>query len=427
MALKPADCDSNNNSSGEKNSARVSDIVVVSQVFYPDPQATSQLLSEVLVGIAKKGVQVRVITGYTPRPDASFPSGEERFGGIQIKRTGIAADYRGKPFRRGCHYLCFLFGATFHLWRWRKCSLVVGVSNPPFTPVWIWLLSKCFVGCYHIILHDMYPDGLVGIGKMRERGLPTRLWRALNAHALRSATRVMVIGRDMGQLVESVYGVPRERIEFVPHWSPFDSSEPLPLEQTRMSKGINLKNSFVLQYSGNMGLWHDIDAIVEAASRLRKFKDIHFLMIGDGMRRARAERRAEELLLENMTWLPFQAKEDLIDSLSCCHLAIISLREGLKGVAVPCKLYGILASARGVLAMVPEGSEVDMVVHEEECGVTVVPGDIEGLVATILKLRSDRSLVERMASNAFKVYRRKYRLDSGIQRFFEVLLREPAA
>ncbi|MCX7403065.1 MAG: hypothetical protein NTY87_08165 [Planctomycetia bacterium] len=35
---------------------------------------------------------------------------------------------------------------------------------------------------------------------------------------------------------------------------------------------------------------------------------------------------------------------------------------------MPCKLYGVLAAGRAIVAAVPEGSEVASVVHEEGCG-----------------------------------------------------------
>lgn len=118
-----------------------------------------------------------------------------------------------------------------------------------------------------------------------------------------------------------------------------------------------------------------------------------------------------------MTWLPFQPKDSLDDSLACCHLAMISQREGLKGIAVPCKLYGILAAGRGILAQVPSGSEVDMVVNEEACGMTIPPGDADALAAAIMRLNKDRQRVATMGENAFRAYQAKYTLDVAVETF----------
>jgi len=161
--------------------------------------------------------------------------------------------------------------------------------------------------------------------------------------------------------------------------------------------------------------------IVAAAGLLRGEEGIHFLMIGGGRRRAEAEARAREMGLENMTWLPFQLKEKLGESLSAAHLALISQRAGLEGVAVPCKLYGILASGRGIVAAVPSGSETDRVLAEEGCGVRVEPGDAEGMAEAIRRLAADRERVASMGRAARGAYEGKYTLESALDRFEEVM------
>ena len=400
------------------------DVVLICQVFYPDNQSTSQLFTDLLKGIDKNKVKTTVVSGFPSMPNGIILKKKETIGAVEIRRSGLAIDYKKNLILRGFHYFCYLAGSTLELWKLRKCSLIFGVTNPPFTPVWLWILSKIFLKRYQIMLLDIYPDGLVGVGKLKNGGLITRLWRFANRKAFQSSERVIVLGRDMRELVESVYGVPRNRIDYVPHWSVFQPPESTPAENTQMIKKLKLETKFIIQYSGNMGLWHDIDSIVQVADELKDHKDIHFLMIGDGMRQSRARQTAVRLGLGNMTWLPFQPKDSLSDSLSCCHLAMISQRDGLKGVAVPCKLYGILASGRGVLAMVPAGSEVDLVVREEVCGRTVSPGDISGIVSAILELKGNRSLVASMGENAFRAYRQKYTLDSAINTFHRIWSKE---
>ena len=94
----------------------------------------------------------------------------------------------------------------------------------------------------------------------------------------------------------------------------------------------------MVQYSGNMGLWHDIENFVLAAKRLEEKPHIQFVFIGGGRRRNQAELLASELGCANIQWHDFVKLEDLSESLAACHVSLISLRAGLEGVAVPCKL-----------------------------------------------------------------------------------------
>jgi glycosyltransferase involved in cell wall biosynthesis len=192
-------------------------------------------------------------------------------------------------------------------------------------------------------------------------------------------------------------------------------------ESTVLYDELGLKGSFLVQYSGNMGLWHDMQSIIRAAYHLRDSPKIVFLLIGEGRERKAAEDLARELRLTNIRWLPYQPKEALEDSLSCCHVALISQRAGLEGVAVPCKLYGILASGRAVVAQVPAASEVSLVVQEEACGVVVAPGDHEALAREILALSEDPDRVAEMGRRAHAAYKAKYTLEAGVKAFEEGL------
>jgi colanic acid biosynthesis glycosyl transferase WcaI len=86
-------------------------------------------------------------------------------------------------------------------------------------------------------------------------------------------------------------------------------------------------------------------------------------------------------------------------------------------VAVPCKLYGILASGRAVIAQVPAGSEVALTVEEEQCGRIVLPGDAAALAASIVELEAAREETNRMGARAHAAYHAKYSLTSGAAAF----------
>jgi glycosyltransferase involved in cell wall biosynthesis len=398
----------------------LSSITFLSQVFHPDEQATSQLFTDLLSRLAKKDLVIRVVAGFTKGENGHSPSKRELYQGVEIRRVGVSLDYKRGFIRRALHYLCFLAGGTVEVWGLRKSTLIVGVTNPPITPVWLWLLSKFFLKRYALILLDVYPDGLVALGIMREASSPVRLWRWANTKAFQKAEHIVVLGRDMAELIHRRYGVPMERIIYVPHWSSFASDGVLSAEDTRLYQKLGLHGKFVVQYSGNMGLWHDLETIVRAAEQLKVYRNLHFLMIGGGMRKKKAAELSERLKLTNVTWLPFQPKESLVDSLSCCHVALISQREGLQGVAVPCKLYGILASGRPIVATVPKGSEIDRVIAEENCGVVLHGATPQDLAKAILGLSRDSQRLKILANNAYAAYQAKYSIDPAVLRFEEL-------
>lgn len=397
--------------------------VLVSQVFHPDQESTSQLLSGLLELLAARGHECEVLTGYPGDHalQAACPRASS-WRGIRIRRGGLRANYKRNLLARAVGY------GSYCLWLiWRllfftpATAKVLVVTNPPFAPVLVYWVSLLRGWSYSVILHDVYPDGLVAVGKLSEKSLITRMWRWFNRHALGAADRVFVLGRDMARLCVESYSVRREQIHYAPHWSPVPFLSWRPPADTALWRRMGFKDEFVVQYSGNMGLWHDIECIVRAAEILSDEPRIKFLMIGRGIRRAAAEQLSKDLGLKNMVWLPYQPKEQLNDSLACCHAALISQRAGLAGVAVPCKIYGILASGRAVLAQVPSESEVALVLAEENCGVVTAPGDAAGLAAAIRLLANDRKATIERGDRAFRAYQLKYTVQAAADTFERIL------
>ncbi len=171
-----------------------------------------------------------------------------------------------------------------------------------------------------------------------------------------------------------------------------------------------------------MGLWHDINALVHAAA-LCVDLPITFLFIGDGRRRQAAQELASRLQLTNTIWMNFLPLDELQSSLASASVCCISQRAGLEGVAVPCKLYGILAAARPVLAAVPEKSEVAQAVLEDESGVVVEPHSAEQIAGKIRWMYYHPEQLAAMGNNALRAYQQKYTADVAADRFLELLCR----
>lgn len=398
-------------------------ITFVCQTFYPESQSTSQLFTDLLSSMDESEFEITVICGFpalTSGDSTEKIQRRERFHGIEIIRCGARLNYKKNLFLRAVGYLSYLLSASSKVLRHCRGGFVCAVTNPPFAPIWIWLLSLAGRFRYQIVCHDIYPDGLIAVGGMKANGPAASGWRAGNLKAFQRAEGIVVLGRDMSKLVHETYDVPESHIHYIPNWSVIEPGTGLSAEDTDLWQSLGLKDEFVVQYSGNMGLWHDIDTLVRAAARLTHESRIRFLFIGDGRRKQRAYELAKELGAENITWLPFQPKEMLADSLACCHVSLISQRKGLNGVAVPCKIYGILAVGRGILAMVPPECEIDLVVGEEQCGERIDPDDDKELSEAILKLSSDVSATEEMGRNARNAYLEKYRLSNAVGSFHAI-------
>ena len=400
-------------------------IVFICQVFHPDNTATSQLFGDLLARLAVS-TSITVLSGYPTRRDHQGRSpAREVWNGIEIVRCGLDVDAKRSYWVRFAAYFSFLAVMSVELFRIRGKDVVLGVTNPPFLVIVLWLLSHLDGFRYQYMFLDVYPDGLVALNKLDDSSWIARLWRACNKPSLQGAEKLIVLGRDMRALLAQQYSMPASKFVYLPHWSSTAISQPLDFAANPVAAELCLQGKFVVQYSGNMGLWHDINTIVQAASMLQARSEIQFLMIGNGIRRNEAMELAQQLQLKNITWLDFFPKDCLAESLTCCHAALVSLRAGLEGIAVPSKLYGILASGRAVLAQVPANSEIAYVVKEERCGLVLEPGSAQDLAQAIRTLADRPNTAIAMGRSAFAAYRDKYTLEQAVEHFRALWADEP--
>lgn len=399
----------------------MNNIVLVSQVFYPNACATSSLLTELMLNLRDEDNKITVICGFPNTVKDNLVDRSENYNGIDIYRCGIRLDSKAGLWQRIVSYLFYLIHAGWKLLFIQNKDIVIGVTNPPFLSILLMIVST-ITGCgYYFIIHDVYPEGLVAVGRLKEKSLVTKIWHTLNQHSYQRASKLVVLGRDMQDLLIQDYGIELEKIEYIPNWNITPTNILTPFEKNDLAIKLGLQGKFVIQYSGNMGLWHDIDTFIRAAAQLQTNPAIQFLFIGNGIRKQSAYQLAQELELTNIIWMDFVPKEQLSTSLTCAHLALISLNSGLEGIAVPSKLYGILGSGRAILAQVPAACEIAYTVSEEECGFVIPPGDVDGLVNRIRELELDRDLTSRMGARSFQAYQSKYTIETIAKQFRKML------
>jgi colanic acid biosynthesis glycosyl transferase WcaI len=397
-------------------------LVLISQVFHPNTQSTSLLLTDLALNIQDADTKVIVICGFPNGVDNDLVDRYENFHGIDIYRCGINVNLKKGLWQRLVSYASYLIHAGWKLLLLPKKDVILGVSNPPFLSIVLMIVSVLSGSKYYFIMHDVYPEGLVAVNKLAPTSLATKLWRALNKLSYRYANKIVVLGRDMQELLMNNYAITADKIAYIPNWSLTSTEAPISFENNSLAQELQLQDKFVVQYSGNMGLWHDIDTFIQAAAQLQRNPNIKFLFIGNGIRQKQAQQLAAEFKLTNIIWLDFLPKEQLNTSLTCAHIALISLNVGLEGIAVPCKLYGILSSGKAIIAQVPAKSEIAYTVTEEECGFVVQPGDVNGLVEKIEVLEANRDLTSKMGCRSFQAYQSKYTIEIITKQFKSMLI-----
>jgi glycosyltransferase involved in cell wall biosynthesis len=353
-------------------------LLVLNQYYAPGVEATAHLLTEICEALAES-YEVTVITGrllgHEDEPDY------ERRNGVEVIRVHSTAFDRSGIFQRGVNYFTYLGRALRRGLGARRPDLVLCMTDPPMVGDVGLLVARRFRVPLVVVSQDVFPEIAVQLRRLRN---PLLVWilDALVKTHLRRADTVVAIGETMKRRLEAK-GVQSERIRVIPNWVDVSTIVPQPRDNV-WAKAHGLDDRFVVMHSGNIGHAQDLESLIMAGKRLEEEATLSIVLVGFGARRAEHEELVRRVDAKRVSFLEYQPRELLSQSLSSADVHFVGLGRGLSGYVVPSRLYGILAAGRPVLVGADEDSETAMLVRDVGCGLVVPPGRAD-LVADAIR------------------------------------------
>lgn len=387
-------------------------LLFINRSYWPDSEATGQLLTDLCQDLSGDfdvsvlvGLPNHVAEGQT-RPMA----GRSNHAGVDIIRVRHTQFAKHAFWGRVINLVTFTLAAFWRaMWLPTRPDVVITETDPFFLPL-VGRILKWRYGCRFVAyLQDIYPDVAVAVGKVRE-GLITRCLRWLLVSAYRRADRVIVLSDDMRNLVVR-NGVPESKVCVVPNW--IDTSLIRPRTGSNPFREQHAcDDHFVVMYSGNMGMGHLLDPLIEAADALRAESTIQFMLIGEGQQKDRLSAEVSRRDLRNVRFFPYQPRESLTHSLSAADCHVISIRPEVVECLMPSKLYGVLAAGVPAIVLAPQGCELAQLIETEEAGIVCTTDDPVTLgnriAAAILRLYHAPELQQRAGHSARQLAERDY-------------------
>ncbi|OYP39174.1 glycosyltransferase family 4 protein [Rhodopirellula sp. MGV] len=370
-------------------------IVFLNRSYWPDIEATGQLLTDLCAGLADE-FDVHVVCGQPnfPEHDVRFnASGIEVREGVTIHRLDHRRFEKKNPFGRILGMISFYKAVDRYLESTGLAADVVISETDPFMLPIAGAKHARRIGSRHCVyLQDIYPDVAEAIGKLR---LPMagRLIRQRLRIAYQDASKILVLGQCMkDRLTNPAWNIEPSKIEIMPNWADCSKLFPVDHFNNHFRLRHQLHDRFVVMHSGNMGLTQRLEVLIDAAASPEWPQRAKLLLVGNGASRDRLIEHAQRLGLneDRVQFVSYQPREKLYESLSAADVHVVSMHERVVGCLCPSKLYGIMAVGRPVIAIADPKTDLFQTIIDRKLGWCVRPGSPE-LIANAVAIAEGES------------------------------------
>ena len=399
-------------------------ILVISQVYPPDPTSVGQHMHDAARGLAARGYAVRVLTsarGYD-NPSVKYQPRELK-DGVDIIRLPLSSLGKRTILHRLLGQSMFLLQAFFRgLFTPRLSGILVSTSPPMGTAVAIAIRFFRRVPIKYWVM-DLNPDQMIELGRLREDSFPARAFNWLNRRILSASDDVIALDRFMAERLLKKLDV-SDKMTVMPPWPHSDHLDPVEHHENPFRKAHGLEGKFVLMYSGNHGFSTPVKTVLDAAVAMQDRPDLAFMFIGGGVGKKEVEKTVADYHPNNLYNLPYQPLDQIRYSLSAADVHLVSVGNDVVGVVHPCKVYGAMALGRPILLLGPDPCHVSDLLQAERIGWHIRHGDVDGAIATIDAIRATPpEELQAMGKRAAELIARRFDQETMIQQFCDIVVR----
>lgn len=392
-------------------------VLFINRVYPPDDGATGQLLAELAEALVREGWQVTVLAAGTSKAESGKQTAEiHRVRGLPFTRASL--------WKRALSYASLYPALLGRALRLPRPDVIVTLTDPPLLlTLGPWLKFWKRARLVHWA-QDVYPEVAEELGVVRKKGFAAGVLRWCSTASLRRHDQIIAVGRCMKDRLIA-RGLDASKIAVIPNWAvgtPAPSSGSPSSDATLsasnrersdatlahlMGEGQGVRvpgevsipsvqsSEFKVQssefksdhsqppltvmYSGNFGLAHPFEAMMEAVKILDQASQrealhpppVRFVFAGSGPKLEAL--RGALAPCANVEFRPPAPLENLAEALASADVHLACMSDALLGLVVPSKIYGALAAGRPCLFLGPRDSEAARIILESGRGLVFDP------------------------------------------------------
>jgi len=396
-------------------------ILLITQWFDPEPAFKGLIFAKEL---KKSGNDVEVITGFPNYPGGEVYSGyrikmlqREVIDGIKVSRVPLYPSHDLSALGRSFNYISFALSSCFYgLFSLRKID-VIYVYNPPMTAA----ISAAFIGLFRRIpfvvdINDLWPDTLAATGMVKNKYLLSFIGKVCLWVYKHSAHIVVGTPGYRKKLIER--GVPKEKIDIIYNWC---DEEALTLSTVTNADEYGMSDRFNIVFAGTMGKAQALDSVIRAAKLIESRHDkVQFVFVGGGVEVENLKKITQDLLLENVIFIPRLPFSQISKVLSCADALLVHLKnDPLFEITFPAKIQAYLKIGKPIIMGVK--GDAASILTKSGAGFCVLPENEDSIAEAVSKVfQLSQSELNEMGARGLEYYNKHLSLKIGVRKFIKV-------
>ena len=402
----------------------VNRVVLLTQWFDPEPTFKGMVFARELV---RQGFEVEVITGFPNYPGGKIYAGyrikliqKEVMDGVRITRLPLYPNHDQSAMKRMFNYISFSASALFYGLFFLERPNVMYVYHPPLTVGIAASLIKIFRKIPIVYdVQDMWPDTLRATGMLNNSCVLNLIGKFCD-WVYRQVDHVVVLSPGFKHLLIE-RGVPKNKVDVIYNWA---DERALASSHGALPVDFPDEGTFKIIFAGNMGKAQALDAVLQAASLLRKKKSrVVFVMVGGGIDVSRLKKKSMEMQLNNVVFLPQVPMVTVGKILLSADALLVHLKKDpLFKITIPSKTQAYMCVGRPLL-MAVDGDASELV-HKSNAGIVAQSDNPEQLAQAAEQLATlDQHELIRMSEEGRKYYFKHLSLEVGVGKFANIFRR----
>lgn len=403
-------------------------ILIITSSYPPEIRSSSYLMQELAEELAVRGHQVTVATSYPKVNLAQELNGRSfeicsRENGVDVIRikTPVHPHEKRHFSVRGISYLVLPYIFFFNIKKYINNRIdAVIVYSPPLTLGLVGGMVKKTYGAKFVLnVQDIFPQNAIDLGVLTNP-IPIRFFEAVERKAYADADIITVHSKSNSRVLARDNRCCAGKLSTIYNWIDRDGFEG-PVASGRFRDRYGLGNRFTFFFGGVMGPSQGLDVIIDAARELKSIENVVVLLVGDGLERARLEKRAGDHQLDNIVFGSFVDKNDYRALLNEVDVGLVCLSAKNKTPVVPGKILGYMAAAVPVLALLNKESDGHEIIREAACGYSEISDDPIKASRLMLEMYRNRECLKRWGKNGLDYATRHFSKKTCVDKIEELI------